>query len=218
MVYNRVMDAATLIDPLAAIDAAGEGKFEFAEGTLIAVPPQSHDHIRRSWFLTTLLEAFVQRRGEGFAVGDGFAQRLEPGTVRVPNAAYFRPESLSRVHPTYSEGGADLVVEIVSLDSQARDRCDKFVEYERASVEEYWIVDPIRRTAEFHRLEEGVYRPAFSDAEGRVHSSVLPGFFVRVERLGVPQSRGRPARSRSRPRSVLIVPLLKEKGVRSPAF
>ncbi len=180
------MEAATLVDPIAAIDAAGEGKFEFADGRLIAVPPQSHDHIRKGWFITTLLEAFVQERGAGFVVGDGFRQRLEAGTVRVPDAAYFKPESLSRVFPTYSEGGADLIVEIVSLDSLARDRGEKFAEYERAGVEEYWIVDPIRRTADFYRLADGVYRPVPPDAEGRVHSSALPGFWIRVEWLWTP--------------------------------
>lgn len=180
------MDAAILVDPLAALDEAGEGKFEFVGGSLVAVAPQSHDHIDKSWFLTTLLKAFVQARGSGLAVGDGFAQRLDPATVRVPDVAYFRPESLARVRPTFSEGGADLVVEIVSLDSQARDRGDKFVEYERAGVEEYWIVDPLRRTASFYRLDEGVYRPVFPDAEDRVASSVLPGFVLRVEWLWNP--------------------------------
>lgn len=120
------------------------------------------------------------------AIGAGFCQKLDPGTVRVPDAAYFRPESLPRVFPTYSEGGADLVVEIVSLDSQARDRGEKFVEYEAAGVEEYWIVDPLRRTADFYRLSDGLYRPVLPDAEGRVHSSVLPGFFVAVDWLWNP--------------------------------
>ncbi|RYG39914.1 Uma2 family endonuclease [bacterium] len=180
------MDAAILTDPLLAIDEAGEGKFEFAGGRLIPVAPQSHDHIDQSWFLTTLLKAVCETHGAGYAVGDGFAQRLDMGTVRVPDVAYFRPESLARVHATYSEGGADLVVEIVSLDSQARDRGEKFVEYERAGVEEYWIVDPIRRTATFYRLEEGVYRPVSPDSEDRVHSSVLPGFFVRIAWLWSP--------------------------------
>lgn len=180
------MDAATLLEPIAAIEAAGEGKYEFAHGRLIPMPPASHDHIGKRWFLTTLLKVFCEARGEGFAVGDGFAQRLDGGTVRVPDVAYFRPGSLPRVGPTYSEGGADLVAEIVSFDSQGRDRGEKFVEYEAASVEEYWIIDPIRRTADFYRLQDGRYRPVLPDVQGRVHSSVLPGFWVRVDWLWNP--------------------------------
>ena len=177
------MDTATLIDPIAEIDAAGEGKFEFAGGRLIPVAPQSHDHARKGSILFALLQHFVEERGGGLVVPDGFAQRLDAGTVRVPDVAYFRPESLDRVHPTFSEGGADLVIEIVSTDSQVRDRGEKFVEYEKAGVEEYWIVDPIRRSAEFYRLAEGVYRSVLPDAEGHAHSSVLPGFWIRVEWL-----------------------------------
>lgn len=179
---------ATLLDPLAVLEAAGEGKFEFADGTLIEVPPQSHDHSGKWLFIAALLRAFVEEGGGGLVVPAGFPQRLEKGTIRVPDAAYFRPESLARVFPAYSEGGADLVVEIVSLDSQARDRGEKFVEYERAGVAEYWIVDPTRREALFYRLTEGVYLPVAPDAEGRVRSSVLPGFWIQVDWLWSPPS------------------------------
>jgi len=37
-----------------------------------------------------------------------------------------------------------MVVEIVSPDSQSRDRGDKFYEYEEAGVLEYWILDQTR--------------------------------------------------------------------------
>ena len=47
-------------------------------------------------------------------------------------------------------------------------------------VEEYWIVDPRRRMAEFYRLHEGLYSPVPADAEGRVSSSALPGFRLPV--------------------------------------
>ena len=40
------------------------------------------------------------------------------------------------------EGGPSLVVEIVSPGSATIDRVDKFREYERAGVGEYWIIDP----------------------------------------------------------------------------
>ncbi len=39
-------------------------------------------------------------------------------------------------------GMADLVIEVVSDDSVARDRADKFYEYQTAGIQEYWIIDP----------------------------------------------------------------------------
>ncbi len=179
------MDAVAL-DPLAEFLAAPEGRYEWAGGSLVEMaPPPSFEHNDRSLFLAAILRAYAERHRLGRVVGDGFALRLE-GSIRVPDAAFFRTASLDRVRPTHCEGGADLVIEVVSPESQARDRGEKFVEYERADVEEYWIVDPLRRIAEFYRLENDLYAPVPPDAEGRVFSSVLPGFFVRVAWLWNP--------------------------------
>jgi Uma2 family endonuclease len=172
------MDAA--LDPLADLLAAPEGRYEWANGGLIDMsPPPSFDHGRAVLFLAKLIDAFAEHHGLGVVVGENFAQRLDD-TIRVPDVAFFKKSSMDRVKETHSEGGADLVVEIVSPDSGARDRGEKFDEYERAGIEVYWIVDPRRRIAEFYRLHEGLYAPVFPDAEGRVHSSALPGFFLRV--------------------------------------
>ena len=173
------MDAVAL-DPLAELLAAPEGRYEWAGGRLIEMsPPPSFGHGRQVVFLVEIMDLFARRHDLGAVVGDHYAQRLDE-TIRVPDVAFFKKSSLDRVKPTHSEGGADLVVEIVSPDSGARDRGEKFDEYERAGIEEYWVVDPRRRLAEFYRLREGLYAPVLPDAEGRVFSSALPGFFVRV--------------------------------------
>lgn len=169
------------LDPIAAVLAQGEdARWEFAEGRLVEMAPQSSDHVRKGDFLTALLRAYAEAKGLGAVYGDGLTQRLEQGVVRVPDLSYFRPENVRRVGATYSEGAADLIVEIVSPESRVRDRRDKFFEYAKAGVEEYWIVDPAARRAEFYRLVEGAYEAVEPDGEGRAHSSVLAGFWVRV--------------------------------------
>ncbi|RYG22415.1 Uma2 family endonuclease [bacterium] len=168
------------IDPLAELLAAPEGRFEWANGSLIEMsPPPTFEHGRGVLFLATLLDAYAEHHDLGVVVGDSFAQRLDE-TIRVPDVAFFKNASRDRIKETHSEGGADLVVEIVSPDSGARDRGEKFEEYERAGIEEYWIVDPRRRIAEFYRLHNALYTPFGPDEEGRVYSSVLPGFYIRV--------------------------------------
>lgn len=57
---------------------------------------------------------------------DGFAQHLDADTVRVPDVAFFRKANEGKIKPTHSEGGADLVIEIVSRDSCLRDQGEKF--------------------------------------------------------------------------------------------
>ena len=170
------------VDPIAALFAAGEGRFEW-EGSLIETDPSSDEHARGSGFLGSVIGAYAEETDAGLAMPDQFAQRLDPETIRVPDVSFFKKDSLGKIKPTFSECGADFVIEIVSPDSRLRDRGEKFYEYERAGVEEYWIVDPDRRSAEFYRLHEGVYRPVLPDGEGKVHSSALPGFFIRVEWL-----------------------------------
>jgi Uma2 family endonuclease len=72
-------------------------------------------------------------------------------------------------------------VEIGSPESIGRDRGDKFVEYEAAGVQEYWLIDPLRQQAEFYQLDDkGLYRAAAIAADGIYRSDVLTGFWLRV--------------------------------------
>ena len=74
--------------------------------------------------------------------------------------------------------------EVVSDDSVARDRADKFYEYQVAGVTEYWIIDPrsgCERADFYVRDNTGRYSPVLVDAEGRYHSAVLAGFWFQVD-------------------------------------
>lgn len=173
------MDAVA-IDPVAALFAAGEGRFEWVGGSLLEMEPTSDDHADGEGFLYSTMRYYAEERDAGRVFTDQFAERLDKDTIRVPDVAFFKKSSLDKVKRTHSEGGADFLIEIVSPDSRKRDRVEKYREYEAAAIEEYWIVDPERREASFFRLHEGRYEPVLPDAEGRGHSSTLPGFFVRV--------------------------------------
>ena len=171
------------VDPIAALFAAGEGRYEWVEGSLNIVEPTSFEHADEGGFLYSVMRNYAEEEGAGQVVPDQFAQRLDDKTVRVPDVAFFKKDNLGKIKPTHSEGGADLVIEIVSPDSRVRDTEEKYREYERAGVEEYWIVDPERRQADFYRLHDGAYERVLPDAGGKVHSSTLRGFFLRVDWL-----------------------------------
>lgn len=177
------MDTVAIDDPINALYAAGEGRFEWAEGGLRSMEPTDDQHDEETTFLVSVMRSYAEEEDAGRVKGDGFAERLDEDTVRVPDVAFFKKSSLGKIKPTHSEGGADLVIEIVSPDSRNRDKGEKFFDYERAGVEEYWIIDPERRRAEFYRLREGAYEPVLPDAEGKLYSSTLPGFFIRVDWL-----------------------------------
>lgn len=170
-------------DPVSLLWKHGDAWVEWEAGTLIFFRSDTAEACDIRGALRTFLATFAEERYGGRVVGSGFLLRLRPEVVLAPALAFIRAERLSQIHPTHLEGGADLVIEIVSPDSRMRDRGEKFYEYEKAGIEEYWIVDPERRSAEFYRLDGGIYRPVLPDAEGKVYASALPGFFIRVEWL-----------------------------------
>jgi Uma2 family endonuclease len=93
-------------------------------------------------------------------------------------------EHLERLKTNYLDGPADLVVEIVSPGSRARDRGDKFYEYEQAGVPEYWTLDPQRKQAEFYQLGgDGIYHLVPVGDDGVYHSAALKGLWLKVDWL-----------------------------------
>ena len=55
------------------------------------------------------------------------------------------------------KGAPDLVIEILSPSNRTYDRLIKFDLYQRAGVNEYWIVDPDKQVVLVHKLEGGRY-------------------------------------------------------------
>lgn len=91
--------------------------------------------------------------------------------------------NLQRITLNYLDGPADLAIEIISPDSRARDRGDKYYEYAEAGVLEYWVLDPVRRQAEFYQLEDGDFKPVLPDERHIYRSRSLPGLELNVDWL-----------------------------------
>ena len=75
-------------------------------------------------------------------------------------------------------GAPDMVVEILSPSTSARDRWIKFNQYLQAGVREYWIVDPDSRTLSVHVLENGKYVTTAYGDTGTVSVRVLDGCVI----------------------------------------
>ncbi len=155
---------------------------EWVNGEVTMVSPASKRHQEIADFLTAILRAHTEIHGLGVVLSAPFQMRLAT-SGREPDVLFVAKEHLDRLRETFLDGPADLVVEVVSPESAARDRGEKFYEYEAAGIREYWLVDPERETAEIYVLEDGRYRPAFVGREGRYESRVLPGFWLRIEWL-----------------------------------
>jgi Uma2 family endonuclease len=155
---------------------------EWVDGEVILLMPASTPHQLLVGYLHLLLRLFCQRHHLGVVLTAPFQMRLAGRpSGREPDLLVIRSEHLDRLQRTRLEGPADLVVEVISPESETRDRQDKPQEYEAAGVAEYWMLDPDRRHAEFLVLgSDGRYHQLPVDAEGVVRSAALPGFWLRV--------------------------------------
>ena len=113
--------------------------------------------------------------------------RLWAGQMREPDVLFLRPDRLQQLAKAGNRAqpeGADLVMEVVSPGPQNRERdLDvKRLEYARAGIVEYWIVDPELRTITVMGLVGDVYRVSGEFKTGQTATSILlPGFSVSVE-------------------------------------
>ncbi len=160
---------------------------EWVNGEVIVQMPPKNIHQNVIEFLHTLLDLFTQMFGLGKIRIAPFEMRARPdGSAREPDMLFVATEHLDRLTELRLAGPADLVVEVVSADSVARDRADKFYEYQDAGVREYWIIDPRpdHTRADFYVLDErGRYKPVPIGADGVYRSTVLNGFWLRVDWL-----------------------------------
>lgn len=153
---------------------------ELADGHLefLPVPTELHQCLLMS--LLCSLDAFVRARGLGLVLPAGLRVRLFDGRIREPDIVFLSTANYGlRGHNHWH--GADLAMEIVSLDDPSRDLVVKRAEYARCGIREYWIADPRDTTITVLRLESGEYVVhGVGGPTQSVTSHLLPGFTVDV--------------------------------------
>ena len=158
---------------------------EWINGKVIYMAPVSRTHNKLEGFLYNLIGDFVEDHQLGEVLFDAFQMKTGPSLPgREPDILYIANENLPRLKETYLDGPADLVVEIVSPESQERDRVEKYREYEQGGVKEYWLIDPERQEAIFYRRNaQGIYEPGPVGEDGIYESAILPGLRLKVSWL-----------------------------------
>lgn len=153
---------------------------EWVAGTVVMTSPAGRRHQNVAGFLFTTLSTFVSVHALGEVMASPFQMKLTR-SGREPDVIYVATAHLDRFTPTYLDGPADLVVEIVSPESAQRDRVTKLSEYQDAGIPEYWLIDPAQEEAAFYRLTpEGRYDRISTGSDGIYHSEIMPGFWLRV--------------------------------------
>lgn len=164
---------------------ASERRAEWVDGEIVELMGDSVRHLLLIDFLNDILKMHVRRNRLGIVVLAGLLMKLSSHpSGRSADVTYIATEHLSRLHGTFLDGPADLVVEVVSPDSEFRDRSSKFGEYAEAGIPEYWLIDEPRHEARFYVLgADGNYQDSPLGEDGVYTSTVLPGLRLRVDWL-----------------------------------
>lgn len=174
MTYTEFLDWADE-DTLAEwIALPGEGDL----GEVVMTSPASNRHQDLVRFLVSVLGIYVEQTQTGVVLPAPFQMRLEHG--REPDLLFVATKHLERLKQNYLDGPADLVIEIISPESAARDRGEKFYEYARGGVPEYWLIDYEMKWVEFYQLQGQRYHLVMEGREGVYTSAVLSDFRLDV--------------------------------------
>ena len=155
---------------------------EWVDGEAFIMAPTSTGHQDLTLFLGSIMRFYAESKGAGRVFVAPVQMRLGR-SGREPDVLFVSNENRARVEGLYLNGPADLAVEIVSPESRGRDRKEKFREYERAGVREYWIVDAVNRQAEFYALGASRTYEALPIARDIFHSQVIEGLWLDVKWL-----------------------------------
>lgn len=159
-------------------------RVEWVNGVVIEMPSIHEKHDALARFLDNLFEAWLKASGGGRVLQDPMIMKLPGISSRAPDIQILLPEKLHQLQGNIVIGPADLVVEIISPGSQSTDRVDKYREYERGGIPEYWLLDPQYKEALFYQRDaSGLFQRVAPDENGLYHSKILPGLQLQVSWL-----------------------------------
>ena len=155
-------------------------KAEWVDGEVILMSPSNIKHVYIARFLLELLAPYARRRNLGEVLGPELQVRFAKlRRRRVPDIVFIAKDRLDQLLANHFEGAPDLAIEIASPESLSRDWREKYLEYEKAGVREYWVIDPMSERMEAYALGDDSQYKLIEVNDGLLSSSVLTGFWFK---------------------------------------
>lgn len=141
-------------------DDGTDRQYEFVDGELVEMPPESWENSQIAKFLRDELERLFSRN----LVCYKDVEVETSGRARLPDVMLLRPE-----HPGLLAGKRGtvtrdmpppaLVIEVVSPGQENEDRDYRYKrsEYAATGIPEYWVVDPQQQKVTVFTLNRGLY-------------------------------------------------------------
>jgi Uma2 family endonuclease len=155
---------------------------EWIDGEVILLSPSNITDAQLILWLCRVLAEIAETDDLGELITGEVQARLEVvHQRRNPDILFVSRSRRQIIEQTYIDGPPDLIIEVVSPDSQVRDWHDKYLAYETSGVREYWLIDPrSRRIEAFHLNRSGKF-VRIREVDGCVRSKVVKKFYLRAE-------------------------------------
>ncbi len=159
-------------------------RYEVIDGQLFVTPPPLIRHQKGAGALYRHLAPHVHSRNLGEIFYAPVALVLDDENGIEPDLVFVSRERLGIITDRAIEGAPDLVVEVLSPSTQARDRGIKMRRYAATGIPHYWILDPVARALEEYRLGEQGYELTGTSGPGSVfRPQRFPGLEIPIDDL-----------------------------------
>lgn len=156
-------------------------KTELIEGELFMSPSPLRFHQDILIRLSSMIWSYLQAKPIGKVYAAPFDVVLTDLNVFQPDVCYFSKARYTSLTKQGADGAPDLVIEILSPGSVKHDLGVKKEIYARTGVEEFWSVDPVKRTITVYQLSENSTTPRATLVEGKTLTTpLLPGLKIKV--------------------------------------
>lgn len=128
---------------------------ELIDGKVVLMSPRpSFNHNRIAENIDFLFRVYLKGK-KCITLGDGYDLYLSDQNRFVPD--FMIVCDRDKIRPDGVYGAPDLVVEVLSPSTAKNDKKHKKDAYEKYGVPEYWIVNPVDKSIEVYRLQNGQY-------------------------------------------------------------
>lgn len=161
-------------------EMSDDQKVEFVDGEIVMHSPARSRHMQSQFNVAKLLDTHVQLHSLGIIKNE---KRLcvFPRNDYEPDVVFFGPAKAVTIEPeTMLFPVPDLVIEVLSDSTEARDRGVKFDDYEAHGVGEYWIIDAHAEIVEQYVIEDGCFQLLLKSGSGEIASRVVSGFRIPI--------------------------------------
>ncbi len=159
------------------LNTPDDKRYELLDGELVMPPAPGELHQSVSGMLGWKLVQFAVENRLGRVYHAPFDVVLSDMDVVQPDLIFVSNERADIITPANIQGAPDLVVEILSPSTAARDKTFKRSLYARHGITEYWMVDLTEKTIIVLRLGERGFEVVNTYGEGETLTSpTLQGF------------------------------------------